>query len=98
MGGKLIKIQVKDTGMGMNRQQLSELQRLMANPDEYRNDSNNSHVGLGLKVASKLAEGFNQQNTSLIIRSVQEKGTSVSFFVEDYEETLVDNDSDLNLH
>lgn len=90
---RMVKLKVVDNGMGMHEEQVAALQYMAENQGEecaiYTH-----YFGLGLKVASKLVVSFNKLGTSLQIKSAWGKGTKVSFFVSDFEETMMEEESE----
>ncbi|KAM3130326.1 hypothetical protein pb186bvf_017529 [Paramecium bursaria] len=86
----LIKIKVKDTGIGMSIVDLNNLNGQLAkseNKDQFSSDSS-LNVGLGIKVANILVKGFSQVSNfknNLKLKSEENRFTHVSFFMQDFQ-------------
>ncbi|CAK61351.1 unnamed protein product (macronuclear) [Paramecium tetraurelia] len=82
-------IQVIDTGLGLSSEQLWQLQ-MNIEQDNLQSEYHQFHVGLGLKVANRLIRGMSSLQNGLNIDSTLNKGTIISFTIEDF---LEDNNS-----
>ncbi|CAD8109269.1 unnamed protein product [Paramecium sonneborni] len=89
-------IQVIDTGLGLSQEQLSQLQ-MNIEQDNQENEYNQFHVGLGLKVANRLILGLSSLKKGLKINSTLNKGTIISFTIEDFLEENKSQVSEINL-
>ncbi|CAD8085884.1 unnamed protein product [Paramecium primaurelia] len=85
----MYQIQVIDTGLGLSQEQLWQLQ-INIEQDNLESVYNQFHVGLGLKVANRLIRGMSSLQNGLNIDSTLNKGTIISFIIEDF---LEDNNS-----
>ncbi|CAD8100368.1 unnamed protein product [Paramecium primaurelia] len=81
----MYQIQVIDSGLGLSQEQLCQLQ-INIEQDNLENEYNQFHVGLGLKVANRLIIGLSSLKKGLKINSTLNKGTIISFIIEDFIE------------
>ncbi|CAD8109271.1 unnamed protein product [Paramecium sonneborni] len=88
---KLIKIKIKDNGIGFAQTQLSLINHVLDQNNDYFDATTSKCIGLGLKVANKQVRSFIKGYNRIKISSIQNQKTNVSFYIEDQiEEQEID--------
>ncbi|CAD8201518.1 unnamed protein product [Paramecium pentaurelia] len=90
-----LKIQVKDNGIGIEDDKLTLIQNSLNGNLEFgarlKTQQVTQKAGLGLNIAAKLVEGLIEQNNNqLLISSIKNQGTKVSFQVQNFLNTTND--------
>ncbi|CAD8132503.1 unnamed protein product [Paramecium octaurelia] len=85
-----INIEVKDNGIGIAEEQLHLIQSSLYDTIEFgailKSNSEIKKKGLGLSIVAKLVQGLTEsQDKQLIIRSIKNEGTFVSFRVDNMQ-------------
>ncbi|CAD8149894.1 unnamed protein product [Paramecium octaurelia] len=85
-----INIEVKDNGIGIAEEQLNLIRSSLYDTSEFgailKQNAEIKKKGLGLSIVAKLVQGLTQaQDNKLVINSLQNQGTSVSFQVENLQ-------------
>ncbi|EGR27546.1 hypothetical protein IMG5_194090 [Ichthyophthirius multifiliis] len=91
----MIQIKVKDTGIGIDQTQQSNLFKAFSKLDDQEN-LNPLGVGLGLMISNELAKKLSEpyfQNTGLQISSQQNQGTEFKFLIMNHSQTFNINES-----
>ncbi|CAD8126361.1 unnamed protein product [Paramecium sonneborni] len=86
-----INFQIKDNGIGIDKNKLTQIQNNLHNTIEFgavlKSHSGIKQPGLGLIIAAKLIEGLiESKDNKLIINSNRNSGTLVQFQVEDWQQ------------
>jgi len=83
-----VKVSVEDTGMGIEPRKLVRLfeENNFIHQDDIAKDKHSKGVGLGLKIANRLAKLLDsEQNRDIEVKTVLEKGTTFSFYVSNID-------------
>ncbi|CAD8079988.1 unnamed protein product [Paramecium sonneborni] len=85
-----INIEVKDNGIGIEEEQLHLIKSSLYDTMEFgailKQNSEIKKKGLGLSIVTKLVQGLTEaQDNKLIIKSIKNQGTIVSFKVENLQ-------------
>ncbi|CAD8124497.1 unnamed protein product [Paramecium sonneborni] len=98
----IIKIQVKDDGIGIEDDKLSLIQNSLNGTLEFgarlKTQQVTQKAGLGLNIAAKLVEGLVESNyNQLLISSTKNQGTKVQFQIQNFLNTTNDQYQSSNL-
>ena len=93
----MIQISVKDTGLGIKKQDLSKLFKAFGKVNDQADLLLNSHgVGLGLLISNLLASQINILNKGIEVASVWGEGSTFSLVISDINEKVAENVSESN--
>lgn len=93
----MIQISVKDTGLGIKKEDLSKLFKAFGKVNDQADLLLNSHgVGLGLLISNLLASQINILNKGIEVVSVWGEGSTFSFVISDINEKVAENVSESN--